>query len=413
VEHRLQLAHVFIALLLAFIVSGCSLASLRPGDDAAVTSSDGATSDAVISRADGGVLLDGACGASVRWLDATPNRFSANLDRSPALVADGAGFGALYTYPDSDACMGYCVAYATLDAAGTSRRFAASWYPHGTPSVPDLYAARAPTGEVGLASVVGSHLWWAGAPSDAGWALRAEAELAEGVRAAGFERDALVVETAITSGTRMGQSIVSRVGPDGTSARVTLDDPTSGFSFWAPQIVTSSEGPWLAVLMDTDFPPTVQLSGPSGGGWDGSSCGVESYDIVAESGASVVVAEDCPSTLHVVRRDRSAFGTRPDHVFDDRLAGSHVRSRIARAGGRLAVVYRATDGAARVAVLDDRLTLLASADVPGSTGDAALVGPLGIAANDDGTFAVLTSARWVSADNALGEASVQRFTLCP
>jgi hypothetical protein len=88
-----------------------------------------------------------------------------------------------------------------------------------------------------------------------------------------------------------------------------------------------------------------------------------------------------------------------------------VRSRIATDGQHVVTVHRGSDDAAHLTVLDRDLTVLATAIVPGSEVFPAetVAGPLAIAANADGTFAVLSTER-IAGSSSRG--AVMRFRVC-
>jgi hypothetical protein len=403
--------------LLAVLGLGCSR-SFTLADDASVLSdTGGAVGDGAARFSDsGGPDASAPCASGIEWLDDAPTTRAVDLTSPPALTASDHGFDLVYTYPDSDACSVYCIQYEHVTTGGVRDASVGSARRVGeilTP--PRVLAGTTPSGAARLAYLVGPQLSWIEPPSGGAWPEpRGSVQLTGVFGSIAFTDDRVLVQTA-TAAPRperpdtLVASSTTAYDAAATEMPVPMLDLALGFDFWSPQLATSAAGPWLAVLQDIDFPPTVQIAGPAGVGWDGTSCGVESFDLATEDASTIVVSEDCGDTVRVVRR----FGTAPREQVDlpHRDASSHTRSRIAHAGAWFAVAYRGDDALVHVAVLDAHLTLMATDGAPGSRATTTPTGPLAIAAHVDGTFAVLTSAPYVDG-HPVGDAVLQRFRLC-
>lgn len=361
-----------------------------------------------------------SCSAGLVWLDAEP------LDRpsdvtplgAPAMAADADGFLVLAVNHTGILDLAHCITVDGIPARSTVDHVCSGFAPTWSAETPPrVFASSDPAGRIRIAVTIDDELYWSRGP---------DFDVADGtvpfdrvLGAVAFEDDAVLIEThdpltregAFGPSERNAESVVTRHPMDGGAPTELSDlDPSFGFDHWAPRLASSSAGPWLAILNDVDFPPTVQVSGPGGGGWDGSSCGVESYDWIPGTD-SVLVSQDCGGEVQLVRRhvDRAER----DHVvIEGRDAASGIGSRIASDGEHVAVTYRARDGETHVAIFDPTLTLLVDGVVPVRwAAPEVTAGPLALAAMADGTFAVMTTHHRGSPYH--GSLEVQRFRLCP
>lgn len=399
-----------VTLTVAFLSSlnGCGRAFTLDGDAAVMA-------DAAPPLRDAAPSPDTGTCSGVAWLDRAPLVRGIDTSAPPALAAGRDGFVAITTYLDHDAWW-YWVVVDRLPLVGdpTSSQGARFFGEQLRDHAPRLFASADPSGRVHVAAAGETHLWWTAGPD---WdRADGSAPLERSLGSVAFENAATLVHTyqpdVDESGRlprdRAADGAVTRFRSEGVAPEGVALDPAIGGSFWDPRLAVTSDGPWLAIVNDVDFPPTVQLAGPSGGAWDGSSCGVESYDFLAESGTDVVVAEDCGATVRVERR--STRGERHGADLSGRASGA-AGSRIATNGDRLVVAHWGADGAAHVTILDHALATVATDVVPGSvTTTEHRAGSLAVAAASDGTYAVLVAT--ADGGTTSGEATIQRFRAC-
>lgn len=392
-------------LLLSLAVAACG--RTHAADDAALAIDAGAPPGDASTRPD-----VGTCAEGIAWIDEEPIVRARFGDVPPAMAADGDGFLVVSSVFIPDGCEGPCVHVERFASRGDDSALVEVPLWREERSEPfRVFAGTDLEGRARYAIAWSDELRWGEGPS---WASEAGRVRFDGtLGAVAFERSGVLVETHDTFATadRRADSIGARVGlhgPGDTPEQVLEElDPTAGFEFWSPALAVGPGGPWLAVLQDVDFPPAVQVAGPSGGGWVGSSCGVTTYDLLAESASDVVIAADCGDRVNVQRR---RIGSREWDAMDveGRDPSSPIGSRIASDGEHLALVHRGLDGAAYVTVLSSTLDVLATARVPGSD---ALPSPgsMEIEATRDGTFAVLVTD---TSRETYERMQLTRFALC-
>ncbi|MFO0683721.1 MAG: hypothetical protein U0234_16805 [Sandaracinus sp.] len=404
-----------------FFAAGCGLA-VRPSPDAA------AAGDAAVARADTSVLGDAgmlaadasSCAEPLVWIDAAPITREVLEDRPPVLVAGPAGLDLLYAYWDADACFSrpdaICLSADHFAAdGGEGPRREPSWAAAlGEPR--GLFGGRDPSGVPYFAIASADRVAWSHAPTGDGWEAPEGSVALTGVLGdVALGASEVYVYTA-TSAPRAGgrddtlvSGVLTAYALDGSGAHAIDRDLAFGSTFWSPRLLGTAAGPWLALITDFDFPPTVQIAGPDAiRSFEGSSCGVESYDLAAFTETDVVVVEDCGARVRLRARPGWAAGPIPGVELEDRDASAGVRSRVAYAAGHVVSARRTIEGV-RVAVHDAQLRLLADVVVPGSEGT--FPGSLSVTASDDGTMAVLYVAPY-AAGAANGEARLRRFRLC-
>lgn len=408
--------------LAPLFAAGCGLAVTPPLDAAAV--------DAAVPLGDAAALVDAAppgtdapaCADPIVWIDDAPITRAVLGDRPPVLVAGPAGLDLLYAYWDADACFSnanaVCVGaehFALVGGEAAHRTEPRWFYALGEPR--RLFGGRDPGGAPHFAIASADHVAWSHAPAGDTWdTAEGSVEVARVLGDVAFGTSEVYVHTA-TSAPRPGSrddtlvsGVLTAYALDGSNAHPVDRDLTFGSDFWSPRLLAAVEGPWLAIVSDLDFPPTVQIAGPGTiRSFDGSSCGVESYDVAPYTAADVALVEDCGARTHVVVRPGLPEPSLRSRFFEDRDAAAGVASRIAYGAGHFVSARRATDGAVHVAVQDDRLDVIADVVVPGSRGT--LPGPVAVAAADDGTMAVLYVEPY-AAGAANGEARLFRFRLC-
>lgn len=379
-----------------------------------------ATPDAGVPAPDAG-----PCAPGIAWLDDEPIVREADLtvDCAPAITADAEGFLVVAVNHSGVLDLADCLTVDRLPDHGPAQLSSCTGLGHWEGPSPRLFASTDPSGRARLASLVVldgvQTLRWSRGPvfdtTFGSTEVDGEITIDRVLGAVAFEDDAVLVEEhELLDGSAHQRSIASRVTrhrDDGSEPEVlSALDPALGGDFWAPTLATTAEGPWLAIVNDVDFPPTVQAQGPRGGGWDGSSCGVESYEIVAESASDVVVSADCGDEVLVERR-RVGVSERDRATLSARDEDAGVRSRITGDGEGFAVVYRGDDGMAHVAVLDHALATVVAGTVPGTAISSEMIaGPLGIAAMRDGTYAVMTTTH--RGTERFGDLAVHRFRVC-
>lgn len=359
------------------------------------------------------------CTDGIEWLDATSpwvRPADATSRGAPAITADAEGFLVIGVDHTGILDLAHCVTVARVPERDVPAHVCADLAPTwAAKDEPRAFAGTSPDGIARVALAFNDTLWWGGDDGVADGSIATDRVLGAvafddgGVLVETHER--LVREDVLGPTERSVASIVRRHPFDGTAPETLTDlDPSFGSDYWSPRLAVTADGPWLAILNDVDFPPTVQVSGPAGGGWDGSSCGVESYDLVAESGEVVVVSQDCGDEVRVQRR-RVDARERDAIALPGRDAASGIPSRIASDGERFVVAYRGADGDNHVVILDAALSRLAEGVVP--VNDESLdpfAGPLAVAAMPDGTYAVMSTFHTGTA--RFGELEVQRFRLC-
>ena len=399
--------HASAALLLALSLVACGRTH-DTTDDAGgpiPPTEDGGTPMADAARPDAGLCSDG-----IEWLDDPPivrYRFGSV---PPRMATDGDGFLVVSSVFIPDGCEAPCVHAERFPAdGGESVLTEIPLAGEGRSDPFRLFATTTPGGDARYAIAWSDELRWGRGPDWSGEAGRVRFDGTLGSVA--FDRADVLVEThdSVPVEGRRADAIYPRVtrhrGGDTPVEDLELD-PSFGFEFWSPTLVVSPDGPWLAVIQDVDFPPAVQVAGPEGSGWVGSSCGVSTYDLLPESTTDVIVVGDCGEHVSVVRR---RLGGRDWDVgaIEGREASSTVGSRLASDGEHIAVAYRGDDGFTHVTVLSAGLEEVASAPIPRSE-HLMVPGDMALQATPDGTFAVLVTDAFEGYERTL----INRFRVC-
>lgn len=360
----------------------------------------------------------GPCAAGIQWIDPIPELRRIDTVIAPSLAASAEGFELLYQHASPELCDGPCPALVRIPTRGPAAEQRVAYWGWDGPAPALLVAASDQAGAPAFAIVVGQRVLWNGSPSVGDWLVpEASVTVEDAVGDVAFGAGEVLIETHRESAAGRGRLERLQVWlytRSGTAvAPLGALDPTGGETFWAPELAVSpsAEHPWIGALMDLDFPPTVQLASRGASiGWEGSSCGVDSFDLAPESLTETLVVQDCGSNV-LVRRRAAAAPAVEATIAASRYTDLPVRSRIVARNERIAVAYRDLDNFAHVVVLGRDLSMIASGTVPGSEVGPGETnpGPLGIAAHADGTFAVLWTA---STAGGFPDGAVQRFRVC-
>jgi hypothetical protein len=351
----------------------------------------------------------------IDWRDDTPIARSRTRYVEPVITGDHDGFLFVTTARAPDTCeLGPCVVVERLPSNGAGSEIAMTPLRASGDRI-SLFAGTdsAGAGHFGAAlQLRADELTWGEAPPWRDDPRRLALDPSQGLGALAFDADSVWVLTHAwmhedTVGEGYEYPIIPRIvraARDGATAIEPGPDPTEGLLFVTPALVLANGGAWLVATGFYGGP--LRAAGP---GWSGvirERAGSGRY-AVASDGDAIVLADTFDGTIAIERIDAS--GGRDEGAIAIAPAGWNVA--LARGGRRFAVAHHSSEGV-RVTVLDASLAILATSLVPGTAGlDEYAV--LGVAAADDGTFAVLVAPFPQSSDHEVAEpVELRRFRAC-